>query len=203
MHHRGSLRPHRLCPAQTLDSAGPRRVFARAKSSAEIRVVPLLDGRKGVHVDVDDLALAGQAHFGLRMFGPPCGPSDLVRGARGLHDALLIGGIEWLRETDQRGLDEPRFQDDPRGRAVRIEYLGHSQRLQCRRDAPGSYTFPDDVQGTDHTLLPVSGLVNYGEGCTGCGAVAFDPAFRELEQKRLRRRNTARGPALADSNHPT
>jgi hypothetical protein len=51
--------------------------------------------------------------------------------------------------------------------------------------------------------LSVHGLLDHGKGCTRCGAVAFDPAFRELEQKRLGRRDTARGPALADSNHPT
>jgi hypothetical protein len=143
-----------------------------------------------------------KAHFGLRMFAPPCWPSDLVRGARGLHDDLLIGGIKWLRETGQCGLDEPRFQDDPRGLAVRIEYPGHSQRLQCRCDAAGSYAFPDDVQGADHNL-PEPGFLDYGKRCTGCGSVAFDPALRELEQKRLGRGDTARGPTLSDGHHST
>jgi hypothetical protein len=114
-----------------------------------------------------------------------------VRGARGPHDDLLIGGIEWLRQTGQCGLDEPRFEDDPCGFAVRIEHLAHSQRLQCRRDAPGSHAFPDDVQGTVYTLS-VAGFLDDGKGCTGRGSVAFDPALRKLEQKRLSRRDTAR-----------
>ena len=95
----------------------------------------------------------------LRMFAPPCWPSDFVRGAGGLHDDLLIGGTEWLRETGESGLDEPWFKDGPRGRAVRIEYPGHSQRLQCRGDASGSHAFPDDVQGTEGNL-PESGVLD-------------------------------------------
>ncbi len=114
-------------------------------------------------------------NFGLRMFAPPCGPSDLVRGTRGLHDDLLIGGIEWLRETGQCRLDEPRFQDEPRGLAERIEYPGHSQRLQCSRDAPGSHALQDYVPGTDYNL-PEPGFLDYGKGCTGCGSVACSPS---------------------------
>jgi hypothetical protein len=46
--------------------------------------------------------------------------------------------------------------------------------------------------------LPFSGLLDYGKGCTGCGAVAFDSAFGELEQKCLGRRDTALGSTFAE-----
>jgi hypothetical protein len=46
------------------------------------------------------------------------------------------------------------------------------------------------------------GLLDYGEGCTGGGAVAFDPLFRKLQKKGFGGRYTTRSAALADSNHP-
>jgi hypothetical protein len=49
--------------------------------------------------------------------------------------------------------------------------------------------------------LPFSGFLDHGQGCAGCGAVAFKPAFRELEQKRLGRRDTALGSAFSDGHH--
>ncbi len=134
------------------------------------------------------------------MFAPPCWPSDLVQGAGVLHDDLLIGGTEWLRETGKRGLDEPWFQDEPRGRAVRIEYPGHSQRLECRGDASGSHAFPDDVQETKGNL-PEPDVFDEGKRCTGCGSVAIDPVLCELEQKRLGRRDTAGASTLPDGHH--
>jgi hypothetical protein len=45
------------------------------------------------------------------------------------------------------------------------------------------------------------GLFNQGEGCTGCGAITFKRAFRELKHKGLGRRDTARRSAFADSHH--
>ena len=72
------------------------------------------------------------------MLAPPFGPPDLVRRAGSLHDSPLIGGTECLGEAGQRGLDEPRFEDDPYGRlAVAIEFPGHSQRLHRRCDTAG------------------------------------------------------------------
>jgi hypothetical protein len=128
------------------------------------------------------------------MFAPPFGPLDFARCTSGLHDDPLIGGTEWLGETGQCGLDEPRFEGDPCGLAVGIKFLGHSQRLQCRCDAPGYHNCADDDAGK---ALVCAGsfrdLLDHGQGCTGCGAVAFDPAFRELEQKRLGCRDAALG----------
>jgi hypothetical protein len=36
-----------------------------------------------------------------------------------------------------------------------------------------------------------AGLLDHGEGCTGCGIVAFQPAFCELEKEGLGFRDTA------------
>jgi len=79
-------------------------------------------------------AIGGEADksrptFGLWIFGPPFGPSDLVRCASGLHDDSLIGGTEWPGEAGQRCLDEPRFEHHPRSLAIGIELPGHSQRF--------------------------------------------------------------------------
>src|ERR1700692_791429 len=49
--------------------------------------------------------------------------------------------------------------------------------------------------------LPFPGLLDHSQGFTGCGAVAFKPAFCELEQEGLGRRDTARRPAFADGHH--
>jgi len=62
------------------------------------------------------------------MFAPPFGPSDFMGSASSLDDNALIGGTEGMRETGQRGFDEPGFEDDPRGLAVGIKFPGHSQR---------------------------------------------------------------------------
>ena len=120
--------------------------------------------------------------FGLRTFTPPFGPPDLVRSPSGLHDNPLIGGTKWLGKTGQRGLDEPRFEDHSCSLAIGIEFPGHSQRLQCRCDAPGRHTHQHD--GADPRLacaLPFPGLLDHSQGFTGCGAVAFKPAFCELK----------------------
>jgi hypothetical protein len=66
------------------------------------------------------------------MFAPPFGPSDLVGHTRGVYDDPLVGGTEGLGKTGQSGLDEPRFEDDPCGLAVTIEFLRHPQRLGDR-----------------------------------------------------------------------
>lgn len=58
------------------------------------------------------------------------------------------------------------------------------------------------MQGTVGTK-PVHSLLDDGERCTSGSAVAFNPAFRELEQESLGRRYTTRGPAFTDCNHPT
>src|ERR1700680_3167684 len=71
------------------------------------------------------------------VFAPPLRPPDLVGGASGFHDGPLIGRTECLGETGQCGLDEPRFEGNPCGLAVGIEFLGHSQRFERRCDAPG------------------------------------------------------------------
>ena len=87
----------------------------------------------------------GKPHFGLRLFAPPFRPSDLTRGTSGVHDCPLIGWTEGLGKSGQCSLDEPRFEGDPCGFAVRIEFLGHSQRLQGGCDASGVYNYPDDA----------------------------------------------------------
>ena len=43
------------------------------------------------------------------MFAPPFGPSDFMGSASSLDDNALIGGTEGMRETGQRGFDEPGF----------------------------------------------------------------------------------------------
>jgi hypothetical protein len=78
----------------------------------------------GPHGLTDD----GKSHFGLRLFAPPFRPSDLMRGTSGAHDCPLIGWTEGLLKSRQCSLDEPRFEGNPCGVAVRIEFLGHSQR---------------------------------------------------------------------------
>jgi hypothetical protein len=87
----------------------------------------------------------GKPHFGLRLFAPPFRPSDLMRGTSGLHDCPLVGCSEGLGKSGQCGLDEPRFKGHPCGLTVRIEFLGHSQRLQGGCDASGVYNAQDDV----------------------------------------------------------
>jgi len=79
-------------------------------------------------------------------------------------------------------LDDPWFEGGPRGFAVRIEFPGHSQRFERRCDAPGRHTHQHD--GADPRLaraLPFPGLLDHSQGFTGCGAVAFKPAFCELK----------------------
>jgi hypothetical protein len=78
------------------------------------------------------------------VFAPPLRPPDPARCASGLHDDPLIGGTESPVEVGQRGLDQPRFEDHPCCLAVGIEFLGHSQRRQCRCDAPGCLNHADD-----------------------------------------------------------
>jgi hypothetical protein len=92
----------------------------------------------------------------LRTFAPPYGPSDLVGSTSGLHDDPLIGGAERLGKEGQRGLNEPRFEDHPCGFVVRIEFPGHSQWLQCTRDAPGCDSYQDIVFDTVRVLLPTA-----------------------------------------------
>jgi hypothetical protein len=109
------------------------------------------------------------------MFGPPFRPPYFVGGTSGIHDGPLIGRTECPGEAGQRGLDKPRFEGHPCSLAVRIEFPGHSQRLQRRCDAPGGHTHQHD--GADPAwacALPFSGLLNHGQGFTGRGAVAFN-----------------------------
>ena len=82
-----------------------------------------------------------------RVFAPPLRPPDPVRCTSGLHDGPLIGGTESPIEAGQRGLDEPRFEGHPCGLAVGIKFPGHSQRHQCRCDAPGCHNYADDDAG--------------------------------------------------------
>jgi hypothetical protein len=44
-------------------------------------------------------------------------------------------------------------------------------------------------------------LLDHSQGFTGCGSVAFKPAFCELEQEGLGRRNAALHTAFADGHH--
>jgi hypothetical protein len=55
--------------------------------------------------------------------------------------------------------------------------------------------------GTDLRLactFAVPGFLNRSQGCTGCGIVAFQRAFCELEKEGLRCRDTALGSVFAD-----
>ena len=130
-----------------------------------------------------------------RVFAPPIGPPDPVRCTSGLHDLPLISGIESSIEAGQRGLDEPRFEGHPCGLAIGIKFLGHSQRRQGRCDAPGCHTCADDDAGK---ALVCAGsfrdLLDHGQSCAGCGAITFKPAFDELQQERLGRRDTGSTP---------
>ena len=65
----------------------------------------------------------------LRKLAPPFGPPDFMGSARSVHDDPLIRGTECLGETGQGGFDEPGFEDQSCGLAVRIEFFGHPQRL--------------------------------------------------------------------------
>jgi hypothetical protein len=94
----------------------------------------------------DAASLQSVSSLGLRMFAPPIGPSDLARCTSGLHDGPLFSGTECPTEACQRRLDKPRFESHSCSLAVRIEFLGHPQGLQCRCDVPGRYYYPDDVQ---------------------------------------------------------
>src|SRR5690242_19381959 len=123
-----------------------------------------------------------------------------MRRTSGLHDCPLIVWTEGLRKSGQCSLDEPRFKGHPCGLAVRIEFLGHSQRLQGACDASGRHNYQDDAQGTTWALL-FFGLFEYLKGCTRCSAVAFDRPFDELEQKGLGRRDAPFGSAFSDSYH--
>jgi hypothetical protein len=136
------------------------------------------------------------------MFAPPFGPPDFMGSASGINDSALFRGTECPAEAGQCGLDKPRFERDPCGLAVRIEFRGHAQRLKRRCDAPGGHTHHHD--GADPRLayaLPFSGFLDHGQGCAGCSAVAFKPAFCELEQEGLGRRNAALGSSFADGHH--
>jgi hypothetical protein len=146
--------------------------------------------------------LKGAKLFGLRIFAPPFGPPDFMGGTSGLHDDPLICGTEWLGEAAQRGLDEPRLYGDPRSLVVRIELPGHSQRPEGRCDAPGRHHYMHD--SADLRLactLALSGFLDHGQGCTGCGIVAFQRAFCELEKEGLGRRHTALGSVFADFHY--
>src|SRR5262245_10519990 len=136
------------------------------------------------------------------MFGPPFGPPDFVRSASGLHDDPLISWTECVRKTSQRGLDKPRFEGHPRGLAVRIELLGHSQRLKRRCDASGAHNFPgNDADLWRSSALALPGFLDHSQGVTSRGIVAFECAFCELKEKGLGRRDTALGSAFADFHH--
>jgi hypothetical protein len=74
--------------------------------------------------------------LGSRIFAPPFRPLDFMGRARGVYDCPLFGGTECPIEACQRGFDEPRLKGDPRGLAVKIEFLGHSQRFERRCDGP-------------------------------------------------------------------
>jgi hypothetical protein len=71
------------------------------------------------------------------VFAPPLWPFDLAGGTGGPQNGPLIRGTKCLTEACQRGLDKPGFEGHPCGLAVGIEFPCHSQRLQCRCDAPG------------------------------------------------------------------
>lgn len=124
------------------------------------------------------------ARLGLRIFVPPLGPPHLMRGPGDFSDDPLFVRAEWPGQASQCGFDKPRFQDYPGRFSVRIECLGHSQRLECSGDASRSHPFPDNVQGTDGSLPICEGFLNYRERRAGGSAVTFHAAFRELEQKR-------------------
>ena len=81
-------------------------------------------------------------------------------------------------EADQRGLNEPRFEGHSRSLAVWIEFPCHSQRLQCRCDAPGRHNCSDDdARNAMVGAGSFRDLLNHGQGSAGCGAVAFKAAF--------------------------
>src|SRR2546421_3968340 len=118
----------------------------------------------------------------LGAFAPPLRPPDPVGGTSGLHDGPLIGRTECLGETGQCGLDEPRLEGHPCGLAIGIKFLGHSQRAECRCDAPGHHNCADDDAGI---ALVCAGsfrdLLDYGQSCAGCGAITFKSAFAEVQ----------------------
>jgi hypothetical protein len=95
-------------------------------------------------------------------------------GTSGRHDGPLIGRTEYLTEAGQRGLDEPRFEAHPCGLAVGIKFLGHSQRAECRCDAPGYHNCADDDAGKAPVCAgSFRDLLNHGQSCASCGAIAF------------------------------
>jgi hypothetical protein len=65
----------------------------------------------------------------LRIFVPPFGPTNLVGRTGGFHDDPLFSGAEFPSEASQGGLNEPWLESHPCSLAVRIEFLGHTQRL--------------------------------------------------------------------------
>jgi hypothetical protein len=123
-------------------------------------------------------------------------------GTSGLYDNALISGTEWLGETGQCGLDEPRFEDHPCSLAIGIEFPRHSQLLDRRCDASGRHTHQHD--GADPRLdctVALPGFLDHSQGCAGCGIVAFQRAFRELEKEGLGCRDTALGSVFADFHY--
>ena len=152
-------------------------------------------------------AIGGEADksrptFGLWIFGPPFGPSDLVRCASGLHDDSLIGGTEWPGEAGQRCLDEPRFEHHPRSLAIGIELPSHSQRFERGCDAPRRHDHMDDSADLRRvSALALPRFLDHSQGCTGCGIVAFQRAFCELEKEGFGGRDMALGSAFADFHY--
>src|SRR6516162_503560 len=49
--------------------------------------------------------------------------------------------------------------------------------------------------------MPLPGLLDHSQGRTGCGAIAFKPAFCKLEQKGLGSRDKTLGSVFADRHH--
>ena len=74
--------------------------------------------------------------------------------ASGINDSSLFRRTECPAEAGQCGLDEPRFDGHACNLAVRIEFLGHSQRFERRGDAPGRHTHQHD--GADGRLACVA-----------------------------------------------
>src|SRR5262249_27630759 len=69
------------------------------------------------------------------------------------------------------GLDQPWFEHEPSSFAVAIKYPGHSQWLQCSREAPRRY----QDNGRDLVLtsaLSFPRFLDGGQRRTGCGAAA-------------------------------
>jgi hypothetical protein len=114
--------------------------------------------------DTDEAnACGGKAHFGLRMFAPPFGPTNFAGCTSGVHDSPLFSRTEFPIEASQGGLNEPWLEGHPCSLAVGIEFPGHSQRLERRCDAPGRHTHMHD--GADPGLacaLALPGFLDHG-----------------------------------------